>query len=152
MDILSLYKQTEDHEGVDPSDLSFGFRQLWPKTGSICKEEGDDVQPGCHKSTYFNKQKQCFLHAFSFTDSVRPATGRASYIRTLRTLTPPPGVATNQRPKTENRKLITEDRRPKTADFRNCRIILKLLKEERGRNALLDARTNEIDVVFAVQK
>lgn len=108
MDILSL-KQTEDHEGVDPSDLSFGFRQLWPKTGSICKEDGDDVQPGCHKSAYFNEEKQCFLHAFSFTDSVRPATGRASYIRTLRTLTPPPGVATNQRPKTENWLPRTED-------------------------------------------
>ena len=115
MDILSL-KQTEDHEGVDPSDLSFGFRQWWPKTGSISLQGGRRrrIQPRCHKSAYFNEQKQCFLHAFSFTDSVRPATGRASYIRTLRTLTPPPGVATNQRPKTENRKLITEDRRLQT--------------------------------------
>ena len=116
MDILSL-KQTEDHEGVDPSDLSLGFRQLWPKIGSICKEDGEDldVQPGCHKSAYFNEQKQCFLHAFSFTESVHSAKGRASYIRILRALTSPPGyVATNQKPKTENRKLITEDRRLQT--------------------------------------
>lgn len=66
-------------------------------------------QQGCHKSGYFDEQKQCFLHTFSFTDSVRPATGRASCIRTLRTLTPPPGVATNQR---------TENWLPKTEDCR----------------------------------
>ena len=92
--LIDNFYQTEDYEPVNPSDLSFGFRQCWPKTGSIHKEDGRQ-QPGCHKPANFHEQKQCFLYAF----------------HGLHTLL---GVSTNRRLKTENRKLITEDRRLQT--------------------------------------